>query len=387
MSITLREKKIAGGKISFYLDIYHHQKRWYEFLNIHIRKERPTPEDKVKRQLAQEICIRREHELIVENHGLLDKQKKQGDFITFFKGYIASKTANNNLSATLSHLNRFVGKQALPIIKVTTEWMKDFEGFLLKSVSANSALCYLSNVSTALNYLVSKQVIDRNPWHAIPRHERLKKKDTKRTAWTIEELGKLASTPCRIVQQFKQAYFFACFTGLRWSDVNKLRWSNIVERYFNGKKESFIHFEQQKTESVEYFPLSDQAVDILNERKPESNNKADRDYIFPDAKETNSKNKSVQSRVNYALKKWAKAAGLDHTLMRFHTARHSYATNLLELTNGDIYTVSKLLGHKSIQTTQIYAQVRDSVKYTAVKTLPRMTIVGDDNSSSIDKAA
>src|SRR5689334_8625052 len=98
MGITVREKKIAGGKVSLYLDIYHHHKRWYEFLNIHVRSERPTPEDKVKRQLAQEICIRREHELIVENHGLLDKQRKQGDFITFFKGFIASKKANNNLS-------------------------------------------------------------------------------------------------------------------------------------------------------------------------------------------------------------------------------------------------------------------------------------------------
>jgi integrase len=386
MAIALREKKISGGRVSFYLDIYHCGKRWYEFLGIHAKTEKPTAEDKTNRGLANEICIRRQHELIVENHGLLDKQMKLGDYINFFEHYIATKKANNNLSATLYQLKRFVGKQAVPIVKVTTQWLKDFEAFLLKSVSVNSALSYLKNVGASLNHLVSKQVIARNPWHAIPRSERLKKKDTKRTAWTIEELGKLATTPCSIKQQFKQAYFFACFSGLRWSDTNGLKWSNIVERYFNGKHEWFIHFEQQKTESLEYFPLSDQAVNILRTRKQESASTDADDYIFPEVKETDKKNRLVQARVNYALKKWAKAAGLDPTRMRFHTARHSYATNLLELT-GDIYTVSKLLGHKNIQTTQIYAQVRDTVKFAAVKMLPCIALPSDSNSDSIDKAA
>lgn len=386
MAIALREKKISGGKVSFYLDIYHCGRRWYEFLGIHAKTEKRTAEDKTNRGLANEICIRRQHELIVENHGLLDKQMKLGDYISFFEHYIGSKKSNNNLSATLYQLKRFVGKQAVPIAKVTTQWMKDFEGFLLKSVSVNSALSYLKNVGASLNHLVRKQVIARNPWHAIPRSERLKKKDTRRTAWTIEELGKLAATPCSIKQQFKQAYFFACFTGLRWSDTNGLKWSNIVERYFNGKHEWFIHFEQQKTDSLEYFPLSDQAINILLTRKQESASIDADDYIFPEVKETDKKNRLVQARVNYALKKWAKAASLDPTRMRFHTGRHSYATNLLELT-GDIYTVSKLLGHKSIQTTQIYAQVRDTVKFAAVKMLPCIALSSDSPSEAIDKAA
>ncbi|HEY8933886.1 MAG TPA: site-specific integrase [Cyclobacteriaceae bacterium] len=377
--IALREKKIAGGKVSLYLDIYYNQERRYEFLNIHVRTERPLAEDKNKRQLAEEIRIQREHELIVENHNLLDKQKQQADFIAFFDAYIESKTANHNLSTTLCHLNRFVGKQRLPIIQVTTQWLKDFEAFLLKSVSVNSALTYLKNINGALNYLVSKRIIARNPWHAIPSYERLKKRDTKRTAWTIDELQILASTSCRIKEQIKQAYFFACFTGLRWSDVNNLQWSNIVERYFNGKQESFIHFEQQKTASMEYFPLSDQAIDILQERKRQEDKNP---YIFPHVKETDTKNKPVQSRVSYALKKWAKAAGFDHNRMRFHTGRHSYATNLLEHTNGDLYTVSQLLGHKSIQTTLLYTQVRDKIKYTAVKTLPRIDMNANSNSLS-----
>ncbi|HEY9007332.1 MAG TPA: site-specific integrase [Ohtaekwangia sp.] len=384
--VALREKKISKGRVSFYLDIYHCGKRWYEFLGIHARTEKPTAADKSNRQLAEEICIRRQHELIVDNHGLIDKQMKLGDFVDFFEQYIGSRKSNSNLSSTLYQLKRFVGKQALPIAKVTTAWLKEFEAFLLKTISVNSALSYLKNVGASLNYLVSKQVIARNPWHAVPKSERLKKKDTKRTAWTIEQLESLAATSCNIKHQYRQAYFFACFTGLRWSDTNGLRWDNIVERYFDGKLEWFIHFTQQKTDSPEYFPLSDQAVSILKSRKQESAGIDDGGYIFPEVKETDSKNKLVQARVNYALKKWAKAAGLDHTRMRFHTGRHSYATNLLERT-GELYTVSKLLGHKSIQTTQIYAQVRDTVKYAAVKTLPCIELVPGSSLPTADKAA
>lgn len=387
MAVALREKKISGGKkVSFYLDIYHCGKRWYEFLKIHARIEKPTPADKSNRQLAEEICIRRQHELTVDNHGLLDRQMKLGDFVSFFEQYIGAKKANNNLSSTLSKLKQFAGKQPLPIFKITTQWLKEFEGFLLKSVSVNSALSYLTNIGVSLNYLVRKQVIPRNPWHAIPKSERLKKKETKRTAWTIQELETLASTPCPIKKQFKQAFLFACFTGLRWSDTNGLKWSNIVERFLDGKKEWFIQFEQQKTKSLEYFPLSDQAVNILQARKRESAGIGDGGYIFPEVKETDKKNRLVQARINYALKKWAMAAGLDHTRMRFHTGRHSYATNLLELT-GELYTVSKLLGHKSIQTTQIYAQVRDTVKYAAVKSLPCITLSTDSALTTEDNIA
>ena len=177
------------------------------------------------------------------------------------------------------------------------------------------------------------------------------------------------NTHCEIEPQFKEAYFFACFTGLRWSDINGLQWSNIIKKTINNKEEWFIYFEQQKTESVEYFPLSEQSVEILKEREAMQD---DSEYVFPLVKETSPKTCRVHGNVDYALKKWAKAAGLNWKKMRFHTGRHTFATNLLELTNGDLYTVSKLLGHKSIQTTQIYAHVRDRMKQAAVKSLPKL---------------
>jgi integrase len=372
MTVKLREKSLSAGRISFYLDIYHNRKRYYEFLNIYASRKKPTEEDREKKRLAGEIRARREHELIVEDNGLIDKRKKMADFVGFFEGYIGSKARNGQRTATLSQLRAFVGNKSLPISRLNTEWMTDFQQFLLTRVSSNTVLTYLKNVNGALNELVRKQVISRNPWHDVPRHDRLRRKDEKRTAWTLDQLQLLANTPCNIKPQFKEAYFFACFTGLRWSDVNGLTWANIIRKRMDDVEQWFIHFEQQKTESVEYFPLSDQAIDILKRR--ETNREGESQYIFPLVKETNPKYYRVHSKVNYALKKWAKTAGLDHTKMRFHTGRHTYATNLLEVTNGDLYTVSKLLGHKSIRTTQIYAQVRDKMKVAAVKSLPKLNL-------------
>jgi integrase len=388
MGVTLREKKISGGRVSLYLDFTFSGKRWFEFLGIHVRKNKPSDVEKTKRQLANEILIKRQHEIIVECHGLQDKQTKQADFIKFYEDFISAKKHSNSRNATLAYLKSFSKNRYVPIASITAEWMKDFEVHLLSHVSVNSALTYLKNVNAALNELVRRKVIFKNPWHEVPKHERLKKEKKLPTAWTVEQLQLLADTPCNIEPQFKQAFLFACFTGLRWSDVNRLTWGNITrKRNINNTEQWFIDFEQQKTKSPEHFPLSEQAIAILREREQEP--KHDGCFlIFPKVKETDLKNKPVQSRVNNALKKWAKATGkLNFKVMKFHTSRHSFATNLLEATNGDLYTVSKLLGHKSIRMTEIYAQVRDKIKLDAVKTLPLLNMVQLNNMADIKKAA
>ncbi len=369
MGVKLREKQLVSGEVSLYLDIVHNGKRWAEFLDIRINRKKATPEDTKKRKLALEIKVKREHEIIISDHGLVDKKSKREDFVKYFEEYQKQKPANCNRSAALYTLRKFIGNKPLPISSVTTQWMKDFERFILQKLKTSTAMTYLMHVNGVLNELVRKKVISQNPWHAVPVHDRLKIKKSSPVSWTIEQLEQLDNTPSTMEPQFRQAYFFSCFTGLRWSDVNKLQWSNIVRRKFGERTEWFLDFEQQKTDSKEYFPLSDQAVKILKDREAAQDHAV---YVFPKVKETNARTKSVQGRIDYGLKVWAAAAGLDKKKMRFHTGRHTYATNLLEATKGDLLTVSKLLGHKSIQTTLIYAQVRDRTKEAAVRSLPEL---------------
>lgn len=111
----------------------------------------------------------------------------------------------------------------------------------------------------------------------------------------------------------------------------------------------YIRFRQNKTKGAEKLPLSDQARDLLKEiGKPE-------ERVFKGLK--------YSAWHNLKLQQWVMKAGISKTIT-FHCARHTYAT--LQLTLGtDIFTVSKLLGHKDIRTTQIYAKIIDEKKMEA----------------------
>ncbi len=375
MGVYLREKKLGGGQVSFYLDIYHNKRRWYEFLEIRINKNHPTQQDKEKRRLVQEIRAKRENELIVQDNGLIDKGKRKADFVAWFEKYMTDKKLNyaNNEKA-LKHLKRFLNGRSLPFASISPDWIKQFSRYLVTKVSHNTAIDYQKNLFTALEDAVRQEIIFVNPFRKIPRHERMKKKPVYRNAFTLEELQHLSDTAHKIPTQYKQAYFFSCFTGLRWSDVNSLRWAEIITKKIDGEEEWFIYFEQEKTEDIEYFPLSEGAVDILKERRSEQKESKEKSlFVFPLIKEVDEKNGKIYKKVYYQLKQWAKAAGIEQKRMHFHTGRHTFATNVLENSpDGDLWTVSKLLGHKTISATQIYAHVRDSRKKSAVKALPTL---------------
>ena len=173
----------------------------------------------------------------------------------------------------------------------------------------------------------------------------------------LEEIRKLSNTSCAN-DQVKSAFLFSCFTGLRYSDVDALTWDNI--------RDGYIEFSQKKTGDAERLPLSDEARRILKRQeaaKPSPN----LHRTFPENAVFFMPKQSV---VDKQLKKWAKDAGITKTIS-FHKSRHTFAT--LALSSGvDLYTTSKLLGHRNIQTTQIYAKVVDEKKKQAVAMLPTL---------------
>ena len=163
---------------------------------------------------------------------------------------------------------------------------------------------------------------------------------------SLEELNILAKTPCDDI--LKRAALFSALTGMRHSDIQKLKWSE-VEEYNGGYR---LNFTQQKTKGVEYMPISPQAYKLCGERKNDGE-------LFvlaglPDP-----------SWISKPLERWVKASGITKHIT-FHCFRHTYAT--LQLANGtDIYTVSKMLGHTNVKTTQIYAKVIDKKKDEATE--------------------
>jgi integrase len=375
MGVKLREKKIGKGKVSFYLDITQNKERWYEFLEIHVSKTRPSEDDKIKRRIANEIRAKRENEIIFQGHGLVNKSRRNADFVEWFAKYVEDrKFKHDNNTNVLCHLRKYVDKKPLPFEAIKPQWIKGFSKHLLENVKPNSAIAYNNKLIMALDVAMQEGIISQNPFHLVPRKERIKKNQTYRNPFSMDELQLLNNTPCDI-DEIKKAFLFSCFTGLRWSDVNCLRWSEILTKTIDGKQEWFIYFEQEKTEAIEYLPLSEQAIYILKERKAEQKDIGTASqYVFPYVKETDTIRRLKLKHVSYHIKKWAKRAGLDTKRMYFHSSRHTFATNVLEYSaDGDLWTVAKLLGHKSVSSTQMYAHVGDKRKKSAVNLLPRLT--------------
>ena len=144
----------------------------------------------------------------------------------------------------------------------------------------------------------------------------------------------------------KRAALFSALTGLRFSDIQKMTWGEIEHIEGQGY---FLNFDQQKTKGVEVQPISEQAYGLCGSPGELATK------VFEGLEYSAYHNKN--------LFQWIGAAGItkDNT---FHCFRHTYAT--LQLFNGtDIYTVSKLLGHKDLKTTQIYAKIVDKSKREA----------------------
>jgi len=162
---------------------------------------------------------------------------------------------------------------------------------------------------------------------------------------TLEELQKLIQTDCN-QPTLKRAFIFSCLTGLRWSDVYKLTWGEIQET--QGKYS--IIYRQQKTQEVNYLPLSKQALDCMGERGVGT------DKVF------NLTNRT--SLLNKQIKIWCKSANINKNIT-YHSSRHTFAVIQLSL-GTPIFTVQKLMGHANITSTMIYANIVDSKKEEAM---------------------
>ncbi|MBQ5486677.1 MAG: integrase catalytic domain-containing protein, partial [Bacteroidales bacterium] len=145
-----------------------------------------------------------------------------------------------------------------------------------------------------------------------------------------------------------RAFLFGCFTGLRKSDIEKLTWGE-VQKFGDYTR---LVFKQKKTGGQEYLDIPKAAEQYLGKQ----GSKGQDDLVFPMFK--------YSSETSLELRRWALAAGITKDFT-FHCSRHTFAVMLLN-SGTDIYTVSKLLGHREIATTQIYAHLVDSRKQEAV---------------------
>lgn len=348
-TITLREKNLRDGRVSLYLDIYEDGMRRYETLKLYLLPETndaARAQNRQTRKLAEVVRGKRLVEAQNSAFGFAHKREKVLLLPAFDK---FRNGRNSKVYPTLAKHLRAICSENMKVTQINERWVAQIVGhFRDRDVSDNSIAEYIAMLRVFWGWCVKKGIVSGNPFEGVV----LNTRQAVREYLTIEEVQQLAKTPTKYA--VREPFLFSCFTGLRWSDVTALRWCDVEQ--FGARTR--IRFRQKKTGEHEYMDINEQAVSLMGERKD------DNDIIFKCGNLLNTGN------ANRQLRKWVKAAGIKKHIT-FHCARHTFATMLLTL-GADLYTVSKLLGHTDISTTQIYAKIVDKRKQEAVDKIPQM---------------
>lgn len=352
MGVTLRKKELkTSGKYSLYLDIYQEiGKRKFEFLKLYLYKKPRNEEQKLQNRenmrLAENIRAKRELIINTSRNGFETGTKIHANFFDFAEIICEQKqfSTYRDYKTTVEHFKNFVNRAVLPIGSITPETIEDFRNYLENiGLKENTRFNYFAKLKTIFKEARRKNLIPTDPTIDV---KNIKVRPTQKTFLTVEEIKTLSQTPCKN-EEVKRAFLFACNTGLRFVDVRQLTHKDIVNKS--------LQFKQQKTQEIVYFPLNNNALNLLARET-----KTDNTPIFSIYKDI--------GQCNIVLRKWAKSADINKHFT-FHVARHSFATNLLIL-GTDISVVSKLLGHTTLKHTMIYAKIVNSLKDDAVNRLP-----------------
>ena len=338
-----------------------------EFLGLYVFDKPKNPFDKIHNRetqnLAESIRVKRDNEInkpeiytAFEKEQLRIEKIGEMDFIKYFTQLVDTKNGSNksSWSSALNYLNKFIDYnniKKLTFSDLNEPLFNSFKEFLLNTkstrssktkLSQNSAQSYFNKIKASLKQAYKEGLLQTDLNSKI---QPIKEIETRREYLSIEELNQLIKTPCNN-EILKNAALFSALTGMRFSDIQKLTCGEV--RLIEGQG-YFINFKQQKTGGIEVLPISNQAYELMDPCNNEDQ------LMFKGLK--------YSAYHNRHLYQWIGAAGITKNIT-FHCFRHTFAT--LQLANGtDIYTVSKMLGHRELKTTQIYAKIVDKSKREA----------------------
>jgi integrase len=362
MNVYLLSRNGRKGKSSYYLLYVNGKFRKTESLNL---KYFNNPKDHIQRShnktihsLAKTIHSQRIIDCQYTSHGMISPARGKISLLSFFDKVMETKQNSNgtygNWKSVRKHLCAYMESQDLPIEKVDDTFISGFQDYLLsaktkhgKPMSRNAALSYFIKLKVVFKIAVYKKFLKSNPATIV---KCIKPEEKERDHVTLEEIKRLINTPCSR-PELKTAYLWGCLTGMRSSDIKALQWEQITHTQDSGYQ---VTFTQKKTKAAEVLPISSDAYKLIGSFEHRQG-KVFKDLIITDY-------------TNKILRKWFSDASINRHLT-FHSSRHSFASILINSKAADIYTVSKLLGHKRLATTEIYAHVMHQSKIDAVKKL------------------
>lgn len=380
--IKLRFKQLKDGNQSIYLDCYVNGIREYKFLNLYLRPD-TSRDNKMwnKEQLRLANAIKAQYIIDIQNgeFGFKDRNRtRKLSFLTYCEDMADEYEANGQTSCAVlmrSAIKRMIGYKGKNITfnHIDKEFLIGFIEYLNsdirdfdkeskdkkrkpKPLSEVYKEALFARIMVALNKAERDGIIIKNPGKDIDRKLKPHAEQKSRCYLTLDEIQKIIDTEYKPDNDIKPAFLFCCFSGLRYSDVQKLTWGEIT---VSPEGYAQIETNMQKTGRDITIPLSDNALKWLPERTDQ-----------PAASRIFYKLPDQVTNADVRLRTIIKKAGITKHIT-FHMSRHTFAT--LTLTYGaDLYTVSKLLGHSNIRTTQIYAKIVDESKRKAVNLIPKL---------------
>ena len=292
----------------------------------------------------------------IKNEVLGFEEKKRTLLALFSQTLLEMKASLNNgyaagtlknWAVTEGHLGEFITKQYhlsdIPLKEITFKFVSDFESYAKSNwhCRSNAAIKHIERIRKVVKMAVANNWLEKDPFLGY----KAKKEKTNRTFLTDEELAiieKKKFAHSRL-ERVRDIFVFSCYTGLAYSDIEKLTPDHIVIG-IDGQK--WIYTFRIKTNTKSNVPLLSKALAIVEKYK-----------MHPD---TRNKNKLLPVITNIKTNEYLKEIAILCAIKKnltFHMARHTFATTIT-LSNGvPIETVSNILGHTSLRTTQIYAKV------------------------------
>lgn len=356
-TVTLRTRPLKNGMLSYYLDYYPGYRDQetmktirHEGLNIYIyanpKNERERNFNATMSEKAEAIRCRRFESIVNDRYDFFDRHKLKADFLEYYRRQL--RKHDQKWEFVYHHFYNFVhGKCTFEEIDI--DLCNKFREYLLNAkqlrrddrISKNSASGYWSTFRGLLKILYRNRLIKTNINDFL---DKIETEDTPKDYLSVEELYKLAETPCK-KPILKTAALFSCLTSLRISDILSLQWHEIVDFAAGGK---CVHTITQKTKTEDIIPISDEALQLIG-YSPEKTG-----LVFKGLK---------RSWTQHPMKEWIREAGITKNIT-FHSYRRTYAT-LQGAAGTDIRTIQSNMAHRSITTTQRYMKVVDSNKREA----------------------
>lgn len=355
IKVALRKKPISGGRDSLYLDFWPPitltagKSTRREFLGMYLISKPRTANDKLNNRQTMDIAetVRAKRQIDVQS-GVYQEARSGGDLLlTDYLTTQQKKKSKDKTKSAWGLVIRHVVSAGLESVTLGTLDIKScvrYKDYLLGlmkegTISSTTAHLYLVIFRTGIRAAYREDLI---PVSLTEKFEGIQADKQPRQYLLLEELNTLLATPI-VNETVKKAFVWSSLTGMRISDIRALKWESVIE---NKDGSAVLDYIITKTGKRHILPIGNQARGLLGDRES---------LLFEKLPST--------PTICRTLSRWTKRAGIDKRIS-MHSGRHTFAT--LQLSSGtDIMTVSALLAHADIKTTQIYAKVLDESKARA----------------------